>query len=145
MNEPKGLPTETWLEAVNYAIAEIRQTGAKNMIFVPGNGWSLARSWVRGHYGEHRIAELCSRSAILVIISPTSCISTSIPTSRVAAADRQSVDIGITTLTPFTQWARQNRKRGFLGEFGAGSNATCLDLLDRALRYMAENNDVWAG
>ena len=30
MNEPHGLPTETWLEAANVAIAEIRKTGAKN-------------------------------------------------------------------------------------------------------------------
>ena len=61
------------------------------------------------------------------------------------AADCQSVDIGIKTLTPFTQWARKHRKRGFLGEFGAGSNSTCLDALDRVLRFVAENNDVWMG
>jgi endoglucanase len=62
-----------------------------------------------------------------------------------AAADCQSVDIGVTTLMPFTRWARENRMRGFLGEFGAGSNTTCLDLLDRVLRFMSENNDVWMG
>ena len=51
MNEPNNLPTETWLEAANIAIAEIRRTGAKNLILVPGNGWSSARSWVEGDYG----------------------------------------------------------------------------------------------
>ena len=45
MNEPNSLPTETWLEAANIAIAEIRRTGAKNLILVPGNGWSSARDW----------------------------------------------------------------------------------------------------
>ena len=29
MNEPNSLPTETWLEAANIAIADIRRTGAK--------------------------------------------------------------------------------------------------------------------
>ena len=39
------------LEAANIAIAEIRQTGAKNLILVPGNGWSSARDWAGGGYG----------------------------------------------------------------------------------------------
>jgi endoglucanase len=59
--------------------------------------------------------------------------------------DCQSVNIGITTLKPFTQWARKHRKRGFLGEFGVGSNQTCLDALDRVLKFMTANDDVWIG
>ena len=48
-------------------------------------------------------------------------------------------------LKPFTQWARSNSRRGFLGEFGVSANPECLMLLDRLLRFMAENNDVWYG
>ena len=51
MNEPNNLRTETWLEAANIAIAEIRATGAKNLILVPGNGWSSARTWDDADYG----------------------------------------------------------------------------------------------
>jgi endoglucanase len=60
-------------------------------------------------------------------------------------ADCQSVEIGVKSLTPFTEWAREHRKRGFLGEFGAGANPICLNALDRVLKFMAANNDVWLG
>lgn len=144
MNEPNGLRTETWLEAANYAIAEIRRTGAKNLILIPGNGWSSARTWVTGHYGtpNSRVMLEVSDSANNFAYEVHQYFNSDFTG---AAGDCQSVDIGITSLSPFTQWARGNRKRGFLGEFGAGSNATCLDLLDHVLRFMAENNDVWMG
>ncbi|MGH9549594.1 MAG: cellulase family glycosylhydrolase, partial [Terriglobales bacterium] len=59
--------------------------------------------------------------------------------------DCSSVDVGLQTLTPFTQWARQHHRQGFLGEIGVGAGTTCLDALDRVLRFMEENNDVWVG
>ena len=51
MNEPTELRTEIWLEAANDSIAKIRRVGAKNLILVPGNGWSSARDWMSGKYG----------------------------------------------------------------------------------------------
>lgn len=144
MNEPKGLRTETWLEAVNIAIAEIRRTGAKNLILVPGNGWSSARSWVAGNYGTP------NGKVMLNVADPGQNFVYEVHQYFNAdytgtKADCQSIDIGIKTLTPFTRWAREHRKRGFLGEFGAGSDPTCLAALDRVLRFMADNNDVWLG
>jgi endoglucanase len=59
--------------------------------------------------------------------------------------DCQSADIGISTLTPVTEWARQHRKRAFLGEIGVGPGGTCLEALDRVMRFMNENSDVWLG
>jgi endoglucanase len=144
MNEPKELRTETWLEAVNIAIAEIRRTGAKNLILVPGNGWSSARSWVDDDYGTP------NGEVMLNVADPDNNFVYEVHqyfnddfTGR--NADCQSVDIGIKTLTPFTEWARKHRKRGFLGEFGVGSSRTCLNALDRVLRFMNENSDVWLG
>jgi endoglucanase len=144
MNEPTGLQTKTWLTAANSAIAEIRRTGAKNLIFVPGNGWSSARSWTGGGYGTSNakvmlnVVDAGNNSVFEVHQYFNSDWTGTRP-------DCQSDDIGVLTLTPFTQWARKHRKRGFLGEFGVGSNPTCLEALDRVLKFMAENNDVWLG
>ena len=44
MNEPHTMKSETWLTAANAAIAAIRATGAKQTIFICGNGWSGAHS-----------------------------------------------------------------------------------------------------
>jgi endoglucanase len=144
MNEPKDLPTETWLEAANVTIAQIRQTGAKNMIFVPGNGWTSARSWLSGHYGtpNSEVMLKVSDSADNYAFEVHQYFNAGFTGTT---ADCQSGEIAIETLTPFTQWARTHHKRGFLGEFGAGSDSVCLAALDRALRFMTQNSDVWLG
>ena len=145
MNEPQNLLTETWLEAANIAIAEIRQTGAKNLILVPGNGFSSARSWVwGGGYGTPNGA------VMLKVADPANNFAYEVHQYlnadwTGASADCQSVDVGISALTQVTEWARQHSKRIFLGEIGVGSGHTCLDALDRVIKFMNANNDVWFG
>jgi endoglucanase len=45
MNEPNSMPTEQWRDGAQAAISAIRNTGATNLIFVPGNAWTGAHSW----------------------------------------------------------------------------------------------------
>lgn len=144
MNEPNNLKTETWFEAANNAVAAIRSTGAKNLILVPGNGWSSARSWVDSDYGTS------NGEVMLGIKDPTNNFVYEVhqyfnSDFTGTSGDCQNADIGIATLTPFTQWARKHHQRGFLGEIGVGAGSTCLDALDRTLRFMSENSDVWIG
>lgn len=144
MNEPNGLPTETWLEAANIAIAAIRRTGANNLILVPGNGWSSARDWVGGNYGTP------NSQVMLKVDDPADNFAYDVhqyfnSDFTGTSADCQSVDIGISTLTPVTEWARQHKQRAFLGEFGVGTSDTCLAALDRVMRFLNENKDVWLG
>ncbi len=144
MNEPKGLPTETWLNAANIAIAEIRQTGAQNLILVPGNGYSTARTWTRGRYG--------TPNAIVMLDVVDSGNNYVFEVHQYfdqdwtgSHAECQSAENSVASLMPFTQWAREHRQRGFLGEFGAGPSQECLEVLDRVLKFMSANNDVWLG
>ncbi len=51
MNEPYSMATERWLEMANASIASIRDTGAANLILVPGNSWTGAHSWHEDFYG----------------------------------------------------------------------------------------------
>ena len=48
-------------------------------------------------------------------------------------------------LSAFTAWARQNHKRGFLGEFGWGANAACNTEMSKLLSHIRDNRDVWLG
>jgi endoglucanase len=144
MNEPKGLPTETWLASANAAIAAIREAGAKNLILVPGNGWTGAHSWMSKSYGTP------NGEAMLGVVDPgnnhafevhqylDSDFSGTKPQCR-------SEEAGVKALSVFADWARRHGKRGFLGEFGGGSDPVCLAALDRMLRFMTEGHDVWLG
>jgi endoglucanase len=144
MNEPKGLPTETWLAAANAAIAEIRRAGANNVVFVPGNGWTGAHSWLSRGYGTP------NADVMLGIVDPAenyvyevhqyldSNYSGTHPECR-------NETVGVTTLKAFTDWLRQHNKRGYLGEFGAGANPTCTAALDTMLKFMDDNRDLWVG
>jgi endoglucanase len=144
MNEPKGLPTETWLAAANAAIAQIRRNGANNVVFVPGNGWTGAHSWLSRGYGTP------NAEAMLGIVDPAdnyvyevhqyldSNYSGTHPECR-------NETVGVTTLTAFTDWLRQHRKRGYLGEFGAGTDPVCMAALDAMLKFIDDNREVWIG
>jgi endoglucanase len=144
MNEPKGLPTETWLAAANAAIDAIRRAGANNTVFVPGNGWTGAHSWLGGGYGTP------NADVMLGVVDPADNYIYEVHQyldanySGTHAACR-SETVGVDTLRKFTQWARQNRKRAYLGEFGAGADPVCLRALDLMLTFIDENRDVWIG
>ena len=139
MNEPHDMPTPQWFDAANAAVAAIRKTGAKNLILVPGNGWSGAHSW------------LDSGNEVLLKITD--------PAHHYAFEAHQYLDsdnsgthpevvsatIGSERLRVFTDWCRKNHQRAFLGEFGAGVSDTGKAAVGDMLTYMEQNRDVWIG
>jgi endoglucanase len=144
MNEPVKLPTETWLDATNAAIKEIRATDAANEIMVPGNGWSSARDWFSSSYGS-------SNSSLMQ--------QTIDPKNNFIYEVHQYFDVGASgthatcidaasataAIAPFTEWARKNGRKAFLGEFGVGADPNCLKALQNVLEFMQGNPDVWVG
>ncbi len=144
MNEPNTMPTELWLGDANAAIQAIRDTGATNLILVPGNAWSGAANWGLNWYGT-------SNAIAMLRIKD--------PGDNYAFEAHQYMDddgsgtqpacvsatIGSERLSFFTRWLRQNKKRGFLGEFAGGANETCLKALDDMLTHMDKNSDVYLG
>src|SRR5437899_243424 len=60
--------------------------------------------------------------------------------------------LGVQRLTAFTNWLRQNNRRGFLGEFAVANSTIGPDpsqigdeTLINMLEYLGDNNDVWLG
>jgi endoglucanase len=144
MNEPKGLRTETWLEAANAAIAEIRRQGARNLVLVPGNGWTGAHSWFASGYGT------ANAKVMLGVTDPANNYAYEVHQyldgNFSGTHPRcQSESIGADKLKAFTDWLRRNHRRGFLGEFGGGADATCLAAIDAMLGFIDANADVWIG
>jgi endoglucanase len=44
-----------------------------------------------------------------------------------------------------TEWLYEEGFRGFLGEFGGSTDATCLAAMDNLLAHLGDNADVWLG
>ena len=144
MNEPRNLPTETWADAAQAAVDAIRATGARNLITLPGNGYTGAATWSNNWYGTPN-AEVMGR-----VRDPLDHLL--IEVHQYLDADNSgthaecvSATIGAERLKAFTEWARSHHRRALLGELGGGNNPTCAAAVRGALDYMQANADVWAG
>ena len=140
MNEPHDLAVDLWLADANAAIAAIRAAGASNVVFVPGDAWTGAHSWLDNSNAavmlgikdpiDNYVYEVHQYLDSDFSGTHASCVSTT---------------IGSESLAAFTQWLKQNQRRGFLGEFAAANNATCMTALDDMLAYIDKHRDVWVG
>jgi endoglucanase len=144
MNEPHDMSTEQWVGAAQAAINAIRSAGANNLILVPGNGWDGAGSWTQNWYGTP------NGTALLSITDPGNNYAFEVhnyldDNSSGAGSTCPSNTIGSQRLSVFTNWLKANGKRGFLGEFNAPNNTTCMQALDDMLKHIEANASVWLG
>jgi endoglucanase len=150
MNEPNTMPEAQMVTSENAAIAAIRATGATNLIFVPGNRWTGAWTWLNadGNGAANSVA-------MLGIVDPGSNYVFEVhqyldSDGSGTKTNIVSADIGWQRLTNFTAWARANNVKGFLGEYavpGAAIVATGIggSALTNMLSYIQTNSDVWLG
>jgi endoglucanase len=144
MNEPKEMKSEQWRDSANAAIAAIRETGAKNLVLVPGNGWTGAHSWTQDWYGTPN-AEL-----MLTIKDPADNYAFEVhqyldKDSSGSGDECVGEEVGAQRMKVFTEWAKKNKKRGFLGEFNGGDNPTCEVAIHNMLNHVESNPDVYIG
>jgi endoglucanase len=144
VNEPFGLPGEQWLRSANAAIAAIRSVGANNLILVPGVAWSGAHSWMLNWYGT-------SNSVVMKgVVDPMNNYAIEVhqyfdTDSSGQSTTCMSETIGVERVSAFTAWCKENNLTAYLGEFASGANPTCGAAVDKLLKYMEENSDVWIG
>lgn len=123
------------------AIDAIRATGATSQyIFVEGNAWSGAWTWISSGNGDSLVDLSDPEDKLIYEMhqyldedgsgTHTACVSGTIGAERVAAA---------------TQWLRDNGKRGIIGETAGANNQVCIEAVTGELQYLLDNSDVWAG
>ena len=144
MNEPNAIDASVWAPIAQSAIDAIRATGARNLILVPGTAYTGAHSWSSSSYGTP------NATALAKIKDPAGNLAVEVhqyldKDYSGTSGECVSATIGVDKLRGFTEWLRQQGKRGFLGEFAAGSNETCMQALDGMLTFMEQNADVWLG
>ena len=139
MNEPHLQTPEEWLLGANAGIRAIRAAGARQLILVPGSAWTGAHSWIGSRNGAVMtgIADPQNHFAIEVHQYLDGNSSGSSP-EVIAGA-------GTERLAAFTDWARRNGLKAFLGEFGWPDSPAGHAEGESMLRSMAANGDVWLG
>ncbi len=144
MNEPKEMPTEQWVTAANAAIAAIRETGATNLILVPGNGWTNAAGWNQTWYGT------ANAEALLAVVDPGDNYAIEVHNyfDELASNSEECISetIGVERLQKVTEWLKTNELRGFVGEFAGGADATnCQVAVQNMLDHVEANSDLYLG
>jgi endoglucanase len=156
MNEPHDMSTnvsfstETWRDAAQQAINAIRLTGATNLILVPGNAYTGAQSWLQTWYGTP------NGTAMLGITDPANHFAFEVhqyldndSSGTSATIANNDPMVGATRLAGFTQWCRNNHRKGFLGEFAVANSTIGAGIGDEAisnmLAHIESNPDVWLG
>lgn len=153
MNEPNTMPTEQLVNSSNTAIEAIRNTGATNLILVSGNEWTGAWSWDETWYGG------ANSQYMLSIVDPGSNFAFEVHqymddnysggSSGITDNDPM---IGVKRITNFTNWLKQHKLKGLLGEFavansriGNGQDDVGDEVIKNLLDYIEKNSDVWIG
>jgi endoglucanase len=139
MNEPQITDIGSWKMTLQSAIDAIRKAGAGNQILVSGTQWDSAAGF-----------PTVSGAALLTLKDPKHRLLFEVHQyfdrdSSGTQASCISPSQSVQRLAPFTQWLRENRQRGFLGEFGVSPQPQCLAVLDGVLSYLKTNEDVWSG
>lgn len=137
-NEPNGVDKAVLARVQNDAIAAIRNTGASQLILASGGAWSGAHSWVSSGNG----------AAMLAVTDPANNFAFDVHQyldSNSSGTSGSCTAGAGTRLESFTAWARENGRRGFLGEFAGGGGADCAPELSTLLSHMRANKDVWLG
>lgn len=144
MNEPYEISAEDWLSAANGAISSIRQTGADNLILVPGTSWTGAHSWTGGDYG-----------------TPNADVMTGVadPANNYAFEVHQYLDTdfsgkneecsravdAVKAINSMGDWLAGKGRRGFLGEFAVSTLPQCQSALTEVIAAVESRPDVWLG
>lgn len=144
MNEPNKHKAKEWAAIAKEAIDAIRKTGAKQTIMVPGTRWTGAHSWFSGGI------EASNASALENIKDPANNFVFEVHQyfdgdSSGTKPTCANEDVGVKRLEKFTAWLKRTGHKGFLGEFGASKDPVCLKALEKTLKHMADNADVWHG
>ncbi len=143
MNEPAPIPMAAWTAMAQETVLALRAAGAKNLILVPSGRWSGAHEWHR------RFDGVTPAESFRTFHDPLNNYAIELHqytdadfsgTGKLCLSANQLRQI----LERVTQWAIQERKKLFLGEFGVPSSTGCLATLTAMLQSMQSSN-AWLG
>ncbi|KAL5383677.1 hypothetical protein DPSP01_005782 [Paraphaeosphaeria sporulosa] len=138
MNEPHDMPTELILSNNQASIDSIRQAGAKQLILVPGNGFTGAQRWLNSTCSG------CKPNAdvLTAITDPASNFAFDMHLyfdNDTSGTHNECTLAAPGNLAATTTWLQENNYTAFLSEFGAGANSVCFKTLNNTLMWLEDH------
>lgn len=148
INEPHDT-NGLWPETAQSAVNAIRKVDKEKYIFVPGDGWSLSVNWQK-YNNNLKIEDPFNK-----VVYEAHVYFDKNHSGRYKGSYEEeggSANVGSDRLKPFITWLKENKAKGFIGEYGVPENdPRWLTTLDNTLQTIQTNNDVliggayWAG
>jgi endoglucanase len=143
MNEPTAVPVPQWTKIAQQTVLELRKAGARNLLLISSGRWSGAHEWDKPFDGVTGASEFSAFRD---------------PLNNFAIELHQYADdnysgMGTTCIdatrlrdlmAKVTMWAKQEKKRFLLGEFGVAASDNCITDLRTLLESM-QDADAWLG
>lgn len=144
MNEPHDIPAARWLVSANAAVAAIREVGAKQLVLVPGSGWSGAHSWTADLPTGNNAA------IMLGLVDPGNNVAYEVhqyldTDFSGTHAECSRGDDALRGVEKMTEWLARNGRRAFLGEIGASGRRGCPERLRAVLDHLNQSPQQWVG
>lgn len=140
MNEPHDmLPGTTWFNIAQAIIKDIREVDTKTTIMVSGDSWSSAVRWLQF---SADLKDLKDPSKNLVFQAHIYFDEDASGGYKKSYDEEKTTPMtGVERAKPFIKWLKENKLKGFVGEYGVpDDDPRWLTTLDNLLGYLKENS-----
>lgn len=139
MNEPHDMLTSpTWFTIAQQIIAGIRTTDTTTSIIVGGDSWSSAERWVQSSDSLKYLADPSKKIIFEAHVYFDDDASGTY--NDTYDNEKANANTGVTRVTPFVNWLKSNKLKGFIGEYGVPNNdSRWLIVLDNFLAFLKSN------
>ena len=143
MNEPAAMSVPQWMAVAQQTVLALRSAGARHLLLVGSGRWSGAHEFDKEFDGTSAAKGFSTFKDPLnnfaIELHQYADADYSGTSKQCAAAERLS-----SIMSKVTIWAKQQKKRLFLGEFGVATSPDCLAAL-RTLVTSMQDQDAWLG
>jgi len=139
MNEPHDMLSKTdWFDIAQAVITKIRKVDVRTTILIGGDSWSSAERWVQ--YSDHLKKLRDPAQRIIYEAHVYFDRDASGKYKGTYDEEKASPETGVLRVAPFVKWLKENKLRGFLGEYGVpDDDPRWLVTLDNFLGYLKQN------
>jgi len=142
MNEPHDMPTSLVLKNDQAAITGIRNSGARQLIIAPGNGYTGGHAWNSSSQGDAP-----SSQYMYMLKDPINNLAIDI--HEYFDEDFSGSHVNCTNPAPaqlygLTKWLQQYNLKAMITEFGGSPTPGCASDIKGLINYM-NNNDEYIG